>query len=115
MPVVVGDRFSAVNMDSDIPTAFSAQNDTDLGYQLLSHGTKDTVALAWPFALSEKFLGEETGFIILDDPMVDIDPERRKEVVKAINAFSEQHQVIVMTCHPNHAKTFNDVSIMHLS
>jgi len=102
LELMVGDRFSTVDMDSDMPTAFKTQEATSLTYNLLSHGTKDTVALAWRFALSEKFLAKKDGFIILDDPMVDMDPERRKDVVKAINEFSEQYQTIVMTCHPDH-------------
>lgn len=106
LELMVGDRFSTVDMESDMPTAFKTQEATSLTYNLLSHGTKDTVALAWRFALTEKFLQDETGFIILDDPMVDIDPERRKGVVKAINKFSEQYQTVVMTCHPDQVEEF---------
>ena len=40
----------------------------------------------------------------MDDSIVDIDPRRRKNVVNAINQFSEQYQTIVMTCHPDHAE-----------
>ncbi|WP_138431920.1 AAA family ATPase [Fodinibius saliphilus] len=104
LDLMVGDRFSTVDMDSDMPTAFKTQEATSLTYNLLSHGTKDTVALAWRFALCEKFLSDGNGFAILDDPMVDIDPERREKVVKAINEFSGQYQTIVMTCHPDHAE-----------
>ena len=104
---MVGDRFSTIDMDSDMPTAFKTKEATSLTYSLLSHGTKDTVALAWRFALCEKLLEEGVGFIILDDPMVDIDPARRKDVVKAIKEFSEQYQTIVMTCHPDHAEELN--------
>jgi len=40
--------------------------------------------------------------------MVDIDPDRRKDVVKAINKFAEEYQTIVMTCHPDHAEELID-------
>jgi len=103
LQIMVGERFS-VEMDDDLPAAFKTQNATSLSFDILSHGTKDTVALAWRFALCEKFLTDKSGFIILDDPMVDIDPERRKEVVKAINKFAGEYQTIVMTCHPDHAE-----------
>jgi exonuclease SbcC len=107
LQLMIGKRFS-VEMDDDLPAAFKTQNATSLSFDILSHGTKDTVALAWRFALCEKFLADESGFIMLDDPMVDIDPERRKEVVKAITQFSEQYQTIVMTCHPDHAEELID-------
>ena len=70
--------------------------------------TKDTVALAWRFALREKFLTGSTGFLILDDPMVDIDPDRRKAVIKTINRFAEAYQMIVMTCQPEHAEELTE-------
>ncbi len=104
LKLMAGERFSTVEMKHDMPSAFETEEATSLTYNLLSHGTKDTVALAWRFALCEKFLANGTGFIILDDPMVDIDPGRRKEVVKAINQFAEKYQTIVMTCHPDHSK-----------
>ncbi|SHG31733.1 DNA repair exonuclease SbcCD ATPase subunit [Fodinibius roseus] len=107
LELMVGDRFSTVDMDSDMPTVFKTQEATSLTYNLLSHGTKDTVALAWRFTLCQKFLEGGSGFMILDDPMVDIDPKRRKAVVQAINEFSEQYQTIVMTCHPDHAEELN--------
>jgi exonuclease SbcC len=107
LELMIGERFS-VEMDDDLPAAFKTQNATSLSFDILSHGTKDTVALAWRFALCEKFLTDESGFIILDDPMVDIDPERRKDVVKAIKQFGEEYQTIVMTCHPDHAEELID-------
>jgi exonuclease SbcC len=103
LALMIGERF-AVKMDDDLPAAFTTPNAASLSFDILSHGTKDTVALAWRFALCEKFLTDESGFIILDDPMVDIDPDRRKEVTKAINQFAEEYQTIVMTCHPDHAE-----------
>ena len=114
LDLMVGDRFSTVDMDSDMPTAFKTQEATSLTYNLLSHGTKDTVALAWRFALCEKFLDEGNGFVILDDPMVDIDPERRKDVVKAINEFSETYQTILMTCHPDHKEELKGQQIVSI-
>lgn len=115
LELMVGDRFSTVDMDSDMPLAFKTNEATSLSYSLLSHGTKDTVALAWRFALCQKFLDKEPGFIILDDPMVDIDPERRKGVVKAIREFSKNHQIIIMSCHPDHAENLGDDTLVRLA
>lgn len=112
---MIGDRFAAIDMDNDIPAAFKTDKAAELTYNLLSHGTKDTVALAWRFALCEKFLADGNGFIILDDPMVDIDPGRRKDVVKAINEFSNQYQTIVMTCHPDHARELGSGALVTLA
>jgi len=104
LQVMVGNRFPSIELDQDIPVKFKTDDNRPLTFELLSHGTKDVVSLAWRFALTEHFLQEQSGFLILDDPMVDMDPERRKAVVKAIREFSTDTQVLVMTCHPDHAE-----------
>lgn len=97
---MVGGRFEEIKMNGDLPSTFKTDDGRPLTYNLLSHGTKDTVALAWRFALTEHFLQELSGFIILDDPMVDMDPERRELASKAIEEFAKEQQVLLMTCHP---------------
>ena len=101
---IVKGRFEEIQMNGDLPSTFTTDDGRPLTYSLLSHGTKDTVALAWRFALTEHLLQDQTGFIILDDPMVDMDPERRELASKAIEEFAKEQQVLVMTCHPEHAK-----------
>lgn len=104
---MVGNRFDAIQMNGDLPTTFQTDDGRPLTYEILSHGTKDIVALAWRFALTEHFLQDQTGFIILDDPMVDMDPERREKASKAIEQFAGKQQVLVMTCHPEHVSHIN--------
>lgn len=96
------DRFTTIKLDDDLPEQFVTNDERSLPYDLLSHGTKDAVSLAWRFALTEHFLQGEPGFIILDDPLVDMDPERRKLATKAIQEFGVNQQVLVMTCHPEY-------------
>jgi len=106
---MVGDRFEEVEMAGDLPATFTTDDGRPLTYNLLSHGTKDAVALAWRFALTEHFLQGQAGFIILDDPMVDMDPDRREPASKAIEEFANEHQVLVMTCHPEHGELLDNV------
>ncbi len=101
---MVGNRFNSVQMNGDLPTTFQTDDGRPLSYEILSHGTKDIVSLAWRFALTEYFLQEQAGFIVLDDPMVDMDPERREMASDVIEEFAGTHQVLVMTCHPEHAE-----------
>ncbi len=103
------DRFLAIKLDDDLPEQFVTNDDRSLSYELLSHGTKDVVALAWRFALAEYFLQGELGFIILDDPMVDMDPDRRDLVSKAVEEFAKKEQVLLMTCHPEFIGKFEGI------
>ena len=71
-----------------------------MNYRLLSEGTKETVALAFRLAVLENLYGEKKGFAVFDDIMIDMDPERRKAAASIIKKFSEQYQVIYVTCDP---------------
>ena len=75
-----------------------------MAYDLLSTGTQDVLAIALRLAFAREFLGEEKSFIMLDDPLVDLDPERQARTSEVIQSFSKDHQVILFTCHPSHAE-----------
>lgn len=110
-----GGRFKTVRMNQDMPEQFVTQEDRELPFQLLSHGTKGTVALAWRFALCEHFLAGQNGVVVLDDPLVDMDPKRRKAAIAGIEKFAEQYQVLVLTCHPEHVGEVSDGKVVELN
>jgi exonuclease SbcC len=113
LQVMAGNRFNAIQMNGDLPQTFQTDDGRPLTYEILSHGTKDIVALAWRFALTEYFLKDQIGFIVLDDPMVDMDPVRREMASEAIEEFAKKQQVLVMTCHPEHQSYFNQIEPHH--
>ena len=100
-PMVGEYRFQNIDIQENSPVSYN-----ELGYELLSHGTKDVLALAWRLTLAEYFLGENSGMIILDDPMVDMDINRQKNVAATLKEFSKKHQVIYFTCHENQKAYF---------
>ncbi len=71
---------------------------------LLSYGTYDGVALALRFALLEQLFKDTQGFIIMDDCLVNLDLDRKKEAVELINTFTENNQIIFTTCDPDTAE-----------
>ena len=72
---------------------------------LLSSGTYDSVALSLRLSILEHIFGEDKGFLILDDCLVDLDPERKETAIKLINEFASNHQVIFTTCSPDTAES----------
>ncbi|MEC9489659.1 MAG: hypothetical protein UMU04_01825 [Halanaerobiales bacterium] len=74
---------------------------------LLSFGTYDGAALALRFALFDNLFKEHGGFIILDDCLVNLDPERRKRAVELINELQKKYQIIYTTCSPKRAEELN--------
>ena len=72
-------------------------------FVLLSIGTKVGLGLALRLSMARYFLKDSEGFLVLDDPFVDMDPGRQNAAAKIIQSFAQEKQVIVMTCHPSHA------------
>lgn len=75
----------------------------ELPLDLLSAGTYDVVALALRFALMKHFFKDGKTFMVLDDSLVDMDPERKNQAAKMIRDFAKDYQIIFTTCHPDTA------------
>jgi exonuclease SbcC len=73
----------------------------DLG--MLSKGTIDVLALAVRLGMAEHYLDGGGGFVLLDDPLVNLDPARRAAAADCLREFARERQTIILTCHPSHA------------
>jgi len=73
----------------------------------LSRGTREQLYLALRFGLIREF-GEraEPLPVIVDEILVNFDPERTKRAAEAFAKLSETNQVLVFTCHPTMVDTF---------
>jgi len=80
-----------------------ASGDYKLDFAKLSDGTKETVYLAFRFAVLEHLFPNGGGVIVLDDPLNDMDIERVERSCKLIQKVSEHHQVIFLTCREEYA------------
>lgn len=67
---------------------------------LFSRGTGDGVALAFRLALIDQLFPEGGALILLDDPLVNLDPERKQGAVRLIRQAATRHQILFATCHP---------------
>ncbi len=77
----------------------------------LSRGTAEQLFLAMRFALIEEYAkNAEPMPVVLDDILVNFDPERAKAACKVIMELSERFQVIFLTCHPETEAMFNSVA-----
>lgn len=103
-------RFTSVELNEnqkEIPGSFKTEDGVTLTPHLLSHGTKDLAGLAWKLTVSEKYLANRSGLLLMDDPMVDMDPARKKLAAKALEEFAEDQQIILFSCHPEMKEIVN--------
>ena len=70
----------------------------------LSRGTAEQLYLALRFGLIREFSRRSESLpVVMDDILVNFDPERASEAARAIAELANENQVIVFTCHPSTA------------
>lgn len=68
----------------------------------LSRGTAEQLYLCLRLALAATHAEQTVSLpFVLDDVLVNFDPERAKAVTRAIVATAQSHQVLAFTCHPH--------------
>ena len=77
----------------------------------LSRGTREQLYLALRFGLIREF-GEhaERLPVVVDEALVNFDPERARLAAEAFGQLAETNQVLVFTCHPATAEMFADAA-----
>ena len=71
----------------------------------LSRGTREQLYLAVRLGLIEAFLGRGTALpLIMDEILVNFDPDRMAAVARELGRFAEGRQVLLFTCHPEVAE-----------
>ena len=88
--------------DGQLPASVH-RDGVQLPPERLSHGAGGALALAIRLAMAEAHLDNGPGFIMLDDPLVNLDKDRMAEAADILRKFSERSQVIFFTCHDHHA------------
>lgn len=75
----------------------------------LSRGTREQLYLALRFGLIREF-GEhaEPLPVVIDEALVNFDPQRARLSAQSFAQLSETNQVLVFTCHPETAAMFNE-------
>ena len=77
----------------------------------MSRGTKEQLYLSLRFALMDEFASSQEPLpVVMDDVLVNFDPERARAACEAIRDLSEQHQVVFLTCHPQTVGYFSDMA-----
>jgi exonuclease SbcC len=100
LAAMTGGRHAGVEMDGALPRGLAGADGARLGRDLLSAGTKDSLALALRIAMARHFLANADGFLVMDDPLVDMDPERQQAAAGALRELAVEKQLILFTCHP---------------
>ena len=89
---------SVDSMDENMDIQISSSGNP-MTYEILSEGTKDTIALAFRLAMLEHLFPEGGGVVVFDDPFTEMDEDRTRQACKLVQKFAEKgNQVIFTTC-----------------
>ncbi|MCR5216312.1 MAG: AAA family ATPase [Lachnospiraceae bacterium] len=72
--------------------------------EALSAGYQDMLALCTRFALVEAMFTGEKPFMMLDDPLVNLDAEKIDRAMGFLETMALRHQLIYFTCHESRAQ-----------
>ena len=100
---LTGNRYESGSMKGPLPSGIMKKDGIEIPIDLLSTGTGDGTAIALRLAMAEHLLQGRKGFMIMDDPLVNLDPERRKAAAGVLRDFASKFQLIITTCDPSTA------------
>jgi uncharacterized protein YhaN len=69
----------------------------DVAERQLSHGTRSALYLALRLAMGKLISGGRGLPMVLDDPLVDLDEDRRRSALRLLTALGSETQVILLT------------------
>ena len=99
---ITGGRYARiVAPPGDASVRVETEGGESLSTDELSRGTGEQLYLALRFGLIEEFARHAEPLpVVMDDILVNFDPERAARSAAAITDLADRHQVLYFTCHP---------------
>jgi uncharacterized protein YhaN len=78
----------------------------------LSRGTKEQLLISLRLGFIEEYERKNEPLpVIMDEILVNFDPNRVRKMAKVLYEFSKNRQILLFTCHPTTAKHFENMDI----
>ena len=98
LSVITDGKINLKSMDENMDVNIQSGNN-HMTYEILSEGTKDTIALAFRLAILEHLFPNGGGLVVFDDPFTEMDENRTEQACKLVQKFADAgNQVIFVTC-----------------
>ena len=101
MSLMTGGRYTSLLVNRDFSVKTGMEGDSVARQaEYLSAGALDLMYFALRLAICRLALPDAQAPLILDDTLVDLDPERTAQAMSLLREISKERQVIVFTCKP---------------
>lgn len=100
---LTGERYARVFTSADETKDLRVLDDQGREWpaEKLSRGAREQLYLAFRLAVIEDFGETRTPLpVVLDDILVNFDPDRTRATLRVLARLSRKHQIIAFTCHP---------------
>ena len=97
LATVTEGKYDELLIDDNMSLSYFASGETH-PIDSLSKGSLDAAYLAVRLALVETVLGERNAPILMDEPLSQLDDNRAKNVIRALNDYAKGNQCIMFTC-----------------
>lgn len=91
-------QLGSVMVDKDLQPHIDVQG-AARAVESFSAGLADSILLCMRLALVDALFGEETPFLILDDPFVNLDDEHTRRALAMLQEMAETHQILYLVCN----------------
>lgn len=91
-------QLGSVMVDKDLQPHIDVQG-AAREVESFSAGLADSILLCMRLALVDALFGEETPFLILDDPFVNLDDEHTRRALVMLQEMAETHQILYLVCN----------------
>ena len=95
---VAGEKKDKISVDINMKVTESSQSG-EKEFEFLSQGYRDAISICQRLALLDTIYLNEKPFILLDDPLVNLDEDKVNVMTKILKDFSENYQTIYLYCH----------------
>ncbi len=95
---VAGEKRGKISVDINMAVTESSPSG-EKEFEFLSQGYRDAISICQRFALLDTIYLKEKPFVLLDDPFVNLDEEKRKVLSGIVKDFSKTYQTIYLHCH----------------
>lgn len=104
-------RYARASVDENlqIEVYLNSTLDQSVGVEVLSGGTRDQVYFSARLALCDMLFGKAQPPLLLDDPFVTFDSERKEAALKLCKELSTDRQILLFTCHEGYAHYADNV------
>src|SRR5205814_6279902 len=113
---ITAGAYTAILQDEDGESLVALGRDTQRKRpEELSRGTAEQLYLCLRLGLAAEFARRTASLpLIMDDVLVNFDPQRARAVASELARFSQEHQVLIFTCHPETASLFASSAVSTL-